>query len=460
MRCRTLLIFGLALIFAACSDSEDGDNGGPPFGGEDRDPVSVEAIQAGYGALPLEERISGVVRADNQVSIYPDIDAPVVEVLARDGQFVNEGQPLVRLRDTQVRQQLRQAEADLKVAEADARSARADLGELESRLERTEQLADRDFESREELERLRAEVESAEAAVEQAEANVDRAESTVEEREEDLAQTVVRAPISGYVGNRNAEVGMRADPSTELFMLGNLDTVRVQISITDRMLNEISVGQTAQITAPTLPDTAISAEVSRISPFLDAGTYSARAEIDVPNPGGLLRAGMFVTADIAYGEAESATIVPKAALYEDPTGTRGVYVSSTLNGDMDNDVGDAPDLPTTPTSDVDDDHEDPSSNDLSDPTAMQFVDVDIVAEGRELAGVTGIDEGDWVVTVGHDLLYDAPGDEPEARVRPMSWNRILSLQRYRDQDLLERFMERHQEVASMRFGEDADSSAD
>ena len=451
MRLRFLLVLGIVFVFAACTGSDD-NGGGPPFDRGSGNPVSVEAVQAEYGALPLQERLSGVVRADNQVAIYPEIDAPVVEVLAQDGQFVERGQPLVRLQDTRFQQQLRQAEADLRIAEADARSARAELNELESRLERMQQLADREFESRQELEQLEAEVESARAAVEQAEATVDRAESTVEERQEDLNQTVVRAPISGYVGDRNAEVGMQAGPSTQLYTLGNLDTMRVQVSITDRMLSQIETGQTAQITAPTLPDTAITAEVSRISPFLQEGTYSARAEIDVPNPGNLLRSGMFVTADIAYGETESATIVPKSALFENPeTGNRGVFFTSSLEGDMDEDVGDAPDLPATPDTDPDELGEAPS-NDMSAPVPMQFREVNIVGEGRELVGIEGIDEGDWVVTVGHDLLHENPADEPEARVRPMSWNRILSLQALRGSDLLNSFMEKHQRVAETRFG--------
>ena len=63
---------------------------------------SVEALPARTGGLPLEEAISGVVRARNQVAIRSEISAVVVEVLARNGDAVSAGQPLVRLDDEEL----------------------------------------------------------------------------------------------------------------------------------------------------------------------------------------------------------------------------------------------------------------------------------------------------------------------------------------------------------------------
>lgn len=57
---------------------------------------SVEAVQAQFGSLPLEESLSGVVRAQKQVDIYPRISAPVEEVYKQDGEEVEQGEPLVR----------------------------------------------------------------------------------------------------------------------------------------------------------------------------------------------------------------------------------------------------------------------------------------------------------------------------------------------------------------------------
>ncbi|MGH9457095.1 MAG: biotin/lipoyl-binding protein, partial [Thermoanaerobaculia bacterium] len=89
----------------------------------------VDAVQARSGAIPLSERVSGTVRAENQVAIRAEISAPIVEVMVRSGAEVRRGQPLVRLDDRDVREQLLQAEASVRLAEASAAEAAARVGE-------------------------------------------------------------------------------------------------------------------------------------------------------------------------------------------------------------------------------------------------------------------------------------------------------------------------------------------
>lgn len=66
-------------------------------------------------------------------------------------------------------------------------------------------------------------------------ARVNQARAIVDRRKEELSRTVIRAPVDGSVGNRNAEVGMLVSPNTRIFTLGQLDSVRVEIVLTDRM---------------------------------------------------------------------------------------------------------------------------------------------------------------------------------------------------------------------------------
>ncbi|QXD14676.1 efflux RND transporter periplasmic adaptor subunit [Rhodocaloribacter litoris] len=425
------------LLLAACGGDEDSDR--PGF--DDRGPIpSVEVIQARLGALPLEERLSGIVRADNQVAIHPEISAPIVRVVAQNGDRVEAGQPLVYLRDTPFREQLRQAEAALEVARADARRTEAALRELEARLERTRQLVEKQYQSRQELEALQAQVEAARAAHEQALARIAQAEASVGEQQEALRRTVVRAPISGQVGQRNAEVGMRVDPGTRLFTIGNFDRVRVEVAIPDEVIHHIEVGQTALITLNRDRSEVIEAAVSRISPFLEEGSFSAGAEIDVPNEDGLLRPGMFVTVDILYGESEQATLLPASALYEDPTtGALGVFVAPSLRTET----------PLEPPETYDERNPPP----LTEPTPMQFQEVTVLARGRGLVGVSGVPPGAWVVSVGQHLLSGRGQGQIMARARPQTWERLLALQSLQDQDLLRQFMEKHQRLARDIFND-------
>lgn len=428
---RAVLSALLPATLAACGMSE----GQTP---EDEAPTpAVEAVQARYGALPLRERLTGNVRAAGQVVIYPEVSGPVVEVLAQNGDQVSAGDPLVRIRAETSRSQLQQSQGGLASARAQRRQAQAQLDELEARYERSEQLAAEDFISQEEIESLRAELESARAELASAEAAVEMAEGALGESRESVRQTTVRAPISGRVGRRNAEVGMYVSGSTELFTIGRVEQVQVEVSITQEMLSRIEVGQTAEIRSESLADTVLTAEVSRVSPFIEPGSFSAGAEIDVDNPDGLLLPGMFVTVDILYGESEEATLVPKSAVYEDPgTGALGVYVAPSLGLET------QPILP-----------EDGERAPFTAPTPSEFQRVDVLAEGRHVAGVSGIEPDTWVIVVGQHLLssQDPEAGDPQARVRPITWERLIELQGLQREDLLRQFMEKQRRVAQARL---------
>ncbi len=430
------------LLLGGCgSSSSEGD--APRRGQGNSSPPSVEAVQARDGTLPLQERMSGTVRARNQVAIYAELSQPVVAVEAQTGDYVEEGEPLVRLRRTTYEQQVRQAEASLRNAKAEAQGAKANLRELRSQLKRTERLADQDFESQQQLESLRAQVEQAEASYEQAQARVEQAESTLQERETTLRRTVVRAPISGHVGQRNVQVGQRVGPDTRLYTMGDLDSVKVRVEVTDRMFGRVRPGQTARIHVPR-QDTVLTASVTRMSPFLSEASYSAEAEIEVPNENRLLNPGMFVEVDVAYGESERATIVPLSALYEDPTSnTRGVFVAPTLGTE----------IPVEMPDEFDEDNPPP----LTPPTPTTFREVEVLAEGQQTAGIRGVEPGDWVVTVGQNQISSVGQERVDARVRPMSWSRLMALQRLQDTDLLYDVLERQQRIAEQRFG-DTDST--
>lgn len=379
----------------------------------------VEAVQARVGALPLEERLHGVVKAQNQVAIRPEIEARVAEVLVRNGEAVTAGQPLVRLEDDPVRERLRQAEADLRLAEATTQEARAQVAELEAQVKRTRALAEEDLVSDADLETREARLEAARARANQAQARVQQARATVQERRSALAKTLVTAPVTGRVGQRNVEVGMVVSPNDVVFLIGNLEELRVEVPLTESMLGHVEAGQPVRITSPSWDGEPIRAELSRISPFLQEGSFSTLGEIDLDRPEDRLRPGMFVTVDVLYGETERATLLPTSAIWEDPrTGDRAVFV-----------VTRAP----------------PSHDALEESREVARRDVEILAEGSGTVGVTGVEPDEWVVVVGQHLL--ARDEADEARVRPTTWERVLELQDLQREDLLEGFLERQREYA-------------
>ncbi len=419
----TVFMLFLALYFVLTGCSGDGNNGARR--NNERLIPAVEAVQARYGSLPLTERLSGLVKAKNQVVLYPQISATVAQVYVENGQLVKFGQPLVRLRDTEYRELLKQAEANFQIATAQAKQAEAEWKRLQTELTRSTSLAENDLISPTEFENIQTQAIAAEASAELARARVQQAQATVDQRKEELSRTVITAPVDGTVGNRYAEVGQLVTPGTKLFTLGQLDSLRVEVVLSDRMLSYIKEGQRSEIFSQALPPGSVAAPVVRISPFLHPVTHSTTAEIDLTNPGGVLKPGMFVTVDIFYGESEQATLIPLSAVWENPaTASVGVFVSrDSLTGE--------------PVAMLDG----PRGGSLTAPVMFQFVPIEVVANGRMNAGVRGLEPGSWVVTIGQELLG---ADTGQARVRPVSWDWVEKLQQLQREDLLQEVLQRQQ----------------
>lgn len=405
----------LAILAAACGGSSGGVES------ENARIPAVEAVPARLGALPMEARINGVVKARNQVAIRPEIEGRVVEVLVRSGESVRSGDPLVRLEAPTLREQVQQEQARVRLAEAR-------LAELRAQTVRTRSLAEEGLVSPLELETHEAQLAAAEAAV-------DEARATLEEISALQGLATVRAPVSGRIGRRDVEVGMLVDSSSVLFVVGDLDELIVEVPLTEELVARVHEEQPVRVSAEALAE-PVRAEMSRISPFLAADSFTTVGEIDIANPGGRLLPGMFVTVDLLFGESQIATLVPTSATIweEGAGGQRGIFVIDDASGLTEAGEKVAEIVP--------------------EPRGVTFQPVEILAESRGVAGVEGVEAGQWVVTLGQHLLQDRssqPGSSAAgplmARVRPTSWERVLELQRLQRQDLLTGFMSKQQRLA-------------
>lgn len=414
----------VVVLSISCSYFDDGNKQGGKSSSGDSVTPAVEAVKARFGSLPLSERLSGTVVANNQVSLYPEISGKIKAVHVQNGDKVAKGDPIVSLEDQQYQESLNQAKANQRINNARLKQAKARYSELQAKYVRTKKLSDKKLSSELEIEQLEAQRTSARADIDLAKAQLQQSESNVSEQQNMLSKTIIRAPISGSVGGRNAESGMQVSSSTQLFTIGDLDNLRVEVVLTDHMLNDIKVGQSVNI----YPDPenkngkVLDAKLSRISPFLNDVTRSTQAEIDIKNKDNVLRPGMFVAVDVLYGKSRQAVLIPTSALYTNPqTGKTGVYVASAVGSEI------------KPIKQVDPDNPPP----LTEATDITFKQIDVIAEGRMRVGINGIDPGSWIVTVGQNLLDQ---EDVKARVRTSTWERILTMQGLQRQSLLQKVM--------------------
>ena len=410
----------LTLLLAACGGENSGQQAGP--GGFTRNigTPAVEAVLAVVGTLPLEERMTGRVIARNQTEIYPDAPGLIVEVFVENGDEVEMGTPLLRLRDAEFSERYQQALSGLEIAKAQTQQARASFELTESQVRRTQSLVERNLENNINLETVRSQLAIAKADLDLRLAQERQAQSLAEERLLQLQIATIRAPIRGTVGQRNAEIGQLASSSTRLFVIGELTEMRVELMLTDRMLDYIDVGVPVKIYSASWEDKELDSTITRISPFLDASTMRTQAFVEMQNEHNLLRPGMFVTVDVLYGQTAESVVVPNSALYRHPrTGIEGVYVVSQQATVTGQDVQ----------------QQDPEGLGIvSPPQPVAFVPVQIIASGRMAAAVRGINENDMVVTVGQNLLQ---GGADQVRVRLLPWNHMMDLQEMQSEDMLE-----------------------
>jgi RND family efflux transporter MFP subunit len=415
----------LTLLLTACSgEGGNAGQGGGFFdqnGGGNVSIPAVEAVQATLGTLPLEDRVTGRVIARNQTEIYPEVSGTIVEIFVENGDEVKVGDPLVRMRDAEFSERYQQALSGLEIARAQTQQARANLGLIQSQVQRTESLVARNLENNVNLETVKSQLAIAQADLDLRQAQENQAKSAADERLLQLQNATIRAPISGTVGQRNAEIGQLANTSTRLFVVGELSAMRIELMLSDRMLDHMGIGVPVSVSSTSWgPEKVLTSSISRISPFLDATTMRTQAFVELENDQNLLRPGMFVTVDIRYGESEQSVLIPNSALYRHPqTGIEGIYVVA----DSDEPVAAAPQSTEAEGVGI-----------LAPPRPVNFIPVEIVATGRMATAVKGVNAGDTIVTVGQNLLQSGA---KEVRARLLPWDNMMELQELQSEDMLE-----------------------
>lgn len=156
----------------------------------------------------------------------------------------------------------------------------------------------------------RTNVSSARAAVATAQTQVDQAQKAV-------SDTVIYAPISGYISERVADVGEYISPSAPNARLATIvrtSTLRVKIDITEQSIGKVATGQGISLQTSAYPDRNFAGTVVRIAPSLNATARTLSVEAEVQNVDGLLKPGQFATVRITQSKPEPAVMIPVKAV--------------------------------------------------------------------------------------------------------------------------------------------------
>lgn len=161
----------------------------------------------------------------------------------------------------------------------------------------------------------------------QAKAALDSAKVQVEAAQNMLNNTVIKAPISGYVASRNANVGQIIAQGVEIFSIKSTNTVDVQINVPESVISYIKPDAKAVINVKAAGDNAFDATVKNVGTVKDMQTGMYRVIVEVDGINSLLKDGMFADVQITLSEAAEAIVVSAEALLEDENGVKYVYIA-------------------------------------------------------------------------------------------------------------------------------------
>ncbi len=149
--------------------------------------------------------------------------------------------------------------------------------------------------------------------VKAAETTVEEAFSQAELARARLRDATITAPISGIVIDIKARVGSAVGPSASILTLIPPD-MQVVVQADETQLAQLQVGQSANLSVESFPKEAFTGTVKGIAPVLDPRTRSVAVQIDVPDPQGKLKPGMFAQLAIQTGQRAATLVVPKEAV--------------------------------------------------------------------------------------------------------------------------------------------------
>lgn len=307
-RTRTLaltLAVALALPLAACGKKEEAP--------KTRVAQTVTAAVVTQATLPRRVDVSGTVTAWNEVIVGAETGGlTAVQVLVDEGDWVRQGQLIVKMNDTIQRAALRQAEAGVLSAKATHAEATAALG-------RAQELKAKGFLAQAALDQALAKQRTASAGVAQAEAQAASAAAQ-------LDQTNLRAPVSGRISSRTVVKGQIVQPGTELFRLVRDGRLELAGEVPEAQLNLVRAGMPATVSGDEAGQTGGTVRV--VTPRVDAQTRVGLARVSLLSPGNF-RPGMFAKASIDVGDQPALTLPQTAVVFRNSKA--GVYVIDAKN---------------------------------------------------------------------------------------------------------------------------------
>ncbi len=264
--------------------------------------LATDVVAVQPGDLRQILQLSGSLRAVNQATVKARIAGEVREVLVREGEAVKAGQVLIRM-DT------REYQARADQARGALRAAQGQLDIAAKSRDNNKALLEKGFISK-------TAFDNAESQFAIARANVESAKAALDVAQKMLNDTVIRAPISGLVSSRTIQPGEKVSADNRLLDVVDLNKLELEAAVPASDIMAVALGQEVQVSIEGLAD-PLTGKVVRINPSTETGSRSILTYIQLDNPVGALRAGLFGEAQLTLAKKSGVLTVPQSALHNE-----------------------------------------------------------------------------------------------------------------------------------------------
>jgi HlyD family secretion protein len=295
-------------------------------------PVTVSTAAVIQTTMERDISVNGKVKPVREAEVSAKISGIVSQIFFVLGQTVKKGDALFKLDDRDLRLEMELGEAALKVTRTSLDSslitAETKYQEAKRNYERLKRLYEKQIGSRQEL-------ESAETAYIQAEdfyksaklaaqdgttnarAQLERARLAYENAKTQLEYTVVRAPIDGIIATKDLKIGQYVGASTIVATLVDLSSVEVETYVSEAIINSLRRGDQAEIHVKSVSTEPLTGRITALAPAVDGKSLNYPVNIEVANPKGLLKSGMFAEVKFTVERNKQVMAVPLDAIIEE-----------------------------------------------------------------------------------------------------------------------------------------------
>ncbi len=249
---------------------------------------------------PLERVVDGTIEAINQATVSAQTSGRITEIFYDVNDFVPAGAVIMRLRATEQRAGLQQAQAAVQQATSREQEVRQQFSRVEGLYK--DKVA------------TKAEYDTALANRDAAQAQLASSKAALSSASEGLAYTEVRAPYAGIVSRRHVQVGEAVQPGSALMSGVSLQYLRVNIELPQSVVEKVrAIRKAAIYVNDGATDKRVEATSFTVFPQADANTHTFQARANLPENATDLHPGMFVKVGLVVGEAERL-LIPLSAL--------------------------------------------------------------------------------------------------------------------------------------------------